>query len=95
MDTHAPPGAPVALSLERDYPEIRDNVRRICANFPGSYWRELEKTESYPTAFVRAVTEAGYLGALVPEEYGGSGLPVRAASVRLEEIHASGCSAGA
>jgi acyl-CoA dehydrogenase len=88
-------GGSALMSLEQDYPEIRDSVRRICANFPGAYWRELEKQEAYPTEFVRAVTEAGYLGALIPEEYGGSGMPLRAAAVILEEIHASGCSAGA
>jgi acyl-CoA dehydrogenase len=88
-------GGSALMSLEQDYPEIRDSVRRICANFPGAYWRDLEKQEAYPTDFVRAVTEAGYLGALIPEEYGGSGMPIRAAAVILEEIHASGCSAGA
>lgn len=88
-------GGSALMSLEQDYPEIRDSVRRICAGFPGAYWRELEKREEYPTDFVRAVTEAGYLGALIPEEYGGSGMPLRAAAVILEEIHASGCSAGA
>ena len=94
MDGNATGGSAL-MSLEQDYPEIRDSVRRICANFPGAYWRELEKQEAYPTEFVRAVTEAGYLGALIPEEYGGSGMPLRAAAVILEEIHASGCSAGA
>ena len=94
MDGNATGGSAL-MSLEQDYPEIRDSVRRICANFPGAYWRDLEKQEAYPTEFVRAVTEAGYLGALIPEEYGGSGMPLRAAAVILEEIHASGCSAGA
>jgi len=78
-----------------DYPEIRESVRRVCADFPGSYWRELEEHEAYPTAFVKALTDAGFLGALIPEEYGGSGMPLRAAMVILEEIHASGCNAGA
>ncbi len=96
MDTHAAQHpAAASMPLDRDYPEIRDSVRRICDGFPGAYWRELERDAAYPTAFVRAVTEAGYLGALIPEAYGGAGLPVRAASVILEEIHASGCSAGA
>ncbi|MDP1952659.1 MAG: acyl-CoA dehydrogenase family protein, partial [Betaproteobacteria bacterium] len=71
------------------------SVRRICAGFPGAYWRELETREAYPTEFVRALTEAGYLAALIPEEYGGAGLPLRAAQAILEEIHASGCNAGA
>ncbi|RYF55902.1 MAG: acyl-CoA dehydrogenase [Comamonadaceae bacterium] len=78
-----------------DFPEIRESVRRLCRDFPGSYWRKLEEDESYPTEFVSAVTEAGYLGALIPEQYGGSGMPLRAAAVILEEIHASGCNAGA
>ena len=78
-----------------DHPEIRDSVRRICAGFPGAYWRDLEAREAYPTEFVQALTESGFLGALIPEEYGGAGLPIRAATVILEEIHASGCNAGA
>jgi acyl-CoA dehydrogenase len=83
------------LALGDDYPEIRDSVRRICAGFPGAYWRALEEREGYPTEFVKALTEAGYLGALIPEAYGGAGLPLRAAGVVLEEIHATGCTAAA
>ena len=78
----------VRVPLGEDFPEIRDSVRRICANFPGAYWRELEEREAYPDAFVKALTEAGYLAALIPEEYGGAGLPLRAAAVILQEIHA-------
>ncbi|WP_144095923.1 acyl-CoA dehydrogenase family protein [Croceicoccus sediminis] len=74
-----------------DYPELRDSIARLCADFPGSYWRELEDRSGYPTEFVAALTEAGFLGMLVPEEYGGSGLPLRAAAVVLEEINANGC----
>ena len=85
----------VRVPLGEDFPEIRESVRRICANFPGAYWRDLEAREAYPTEFVKALTEAGYLAALIPEEYGGTGLPLRAAGVILEEIHASGCNAGA
>lgn len=85
----------LSVSCGEDYPEIRESVRRVCADFPGSYWRELEEQEAYPTAFVKALTDAGFLGALIPEEYGGSGMPLRAAMVILEEIHASGCNAGA
>ena len=85
----------VRVPLGEDFPEIRDSVRRICANFPGAYWRDLEAREAYPAEFVKALTEAGYLAALIPEEYGGTGLPLRAAGVILEEIHASGCNAGA
>jgi len=84
----------VSVPLGEDFPEIRESVRRICANFPGAYWRDLEQREAYPTEFVRALTEAGYLAALIPEEYGGAGLPLRAAAAILEEIHASGCNAG-
>jgi len=85
----------VRVPLGEDFPEIRDSVRRICAGYPGAYWRELEEREAYPAEFVKALTEAGYLAALIPEEYGGAGLPLRAAAVILEEIHASGCNAGA
>jgi alkylation response protein AidB-like acyl-CoA dehydrogenase len=85
----------VHVPLGEDYPEIRESVRRICAGFPGAYWRDLEAREAYPTEFVQALTEAGYLAALIPEEYGGAGLPLRAGAVILEEIHASGCNAGA
>jgi acyl-CoA dehydrogenase len=79
------------MVLGVDYPELRDAVKRLCEQYPGSYWRELEKTAAYPTEFIRALTEAGFLSALIPEEYGGSGLPLRAAAVILEEINASGC----
>jgi len=85
----------VRVPLGEDFPEIRASVRRICANFPGAYWRDLEAREAYPAEFVKALTDAGYLAALIPEEYGGAGLPLRAAAVILEEIHASGCNAGA
>jgi alkylation response protein AidB-like acyl-CoA dehydrogenase len=87
--------ATFSIEVGDDYPEIRDSVRRVCADFPGVYWRNLEEAEAYPTEFVKALTEAGYLGALIPESYGGSGMPLRAAAVILEEIHASGCNAGA
>ena len=87
------------MSLEEeDYPEIRDAVRKICEGFPGEYWRNLEDQPvegNYPTEFVKALTDSGYLGALIPEEYGGSGLPIRAGAVILETIHETGSSAGA
>ncbi|MBW4093590.1 MAG: acyl-CoA/acyl-ACP dehydrogenase [Proteobacteria bacterium] len=79
------------LEIGEDYPELRESVRRICAGYPGPYWQKLEETDGYPTAFVDELTAAGFLGALIPEEYGGSGLPLRAAAVILEEINASGC----
>ena len=80
---------------EQDYPELRDAVRRVCERFDSKYWQDLEARQAYPTEFVRALTENGYLAVLIPEEYGGAGLPLRAASVILEEIHASGANAGA
>jgi acyl-CoA dehydrogenase len=86
---------PISVTLGNDYPDIRESVSRICQDYPGSYWRELDERGGYPEEFVKALTEAGYLAALIPEEYGGAGLPLRAASVILEEIHAAGCSAGA
>ena len=79
----------------QDHADIRDAVRRLCADFPGEYWRELDRERAYPTAFVRALTEAGFLSVLIPEEYGGSGLGLAAATAVLEEIHRSGCNGGA
>jgi len=81
------------LDIGEDYAELRNGVRRLCSKFPGKYWREREERSEYPTEFVEELTKAGYLAALIPEEYGGSGLPVRAAAVILEEINASGCTA--
>jgi acyl-CoA dehydrogenase len=75
--------------------DIRDAVGKLCQDFPGSYWRKLDEERAYPTSFVTALTEAGYLSALIPEEYGGSGLPLSAAAVILEEIHRQGGNAGA
>ncbi len=72
------------------HPEIREEVRKLCARFPGEYWRKLDAARGYPTEFVRALTEAGYLSALIPEEYGGAGLGLSAASAILETIHAEG-----
>jgi acyl-CoA dehydrogenase len=74
--------------------EIRASVRELCAGFPGEYWRDLEP-DQYPEEFVAALTANGWLAALIPEEYGGAGLGLTAASVILEEINASGCTAGA
>jgi acyl-CoA dehydrogenase len=81
------------VPVGRDYPEIRDGVRAICAKYPDKYWRELEDKDEYADAFVAELSAAGYLGALIPEQYGGAGLPIRAGCVILEDIHASGCSA--
>jgi alkylation response protein AidB-like acyl-CoA dehydrogenase len=82
-------------SGDTPHAEIRDGVRRLCANFDAAYWRKLDRERAYPQEFVAALTEAGYLSALIPEEYGGSGLPLSAAAAILEEIHHSGCNAAA
>jgi alkylation response protein AidB-like acyl-CoA dehydrogenase len=84
----------VDFSLPSELGEIRAAVRALCERFPGEYWRALEP-DRYPEEFVAALTEAGWLAALIPEEYGGAGLSLTAASVILEEINASGCNSGA
>ncbi len=76
-------------------PQIRETVRQLCEGFPGSYWREKDRERAYPTEFVNALTEAGLLSSLIPEEYGGAGLPLIVASAILEEIHANGCNGAA
>jgi alkylation response protein AidB-like acyl-CoA dehydrogenase len=83
------------MIVDPDTVEIRAAVRALCERFPGKYWRELDRERAYPTAFVDALTEAGFLGALIPEEFGGSGLGLAAAAAVLEEIHASGGNGGA
>ena len=82
------------FSLPDDLTEIRTAVRDLCAGFPGEYWRSLEP-DRYPEEFVQALTDGGWLAALIPEEYGGAGLGLTAGSVILEEINASGGNAGA
>ncbi|MDE0950925.1 MAG: acyl-CoA/acyl-ACP dehydrogenase [Halioglobus sp.] len=77
------------------YQDIRDAVAKLCAQFPGKYWQALDKGDDYPTDFVSALTESGYLSILIPEEYGGAGLPLSAACAVLEEIQRSGCNGGA
>ena len=77
------------------FPEIRDAVRRLCEDFPGTYWQALDRDRIYPTEFVEALADAGFLSILIPEQYGGSGLGVLAAAAVLEEIHHSGCNGGA
>jgi len=83
------------MTYDLDHPEIREAVAKLCADFPGAYWRECDRGQAYPTAFVAALTEAGYLSALIPEEYGGLGLPISAGCAILEEIHRSGGNAAA
>jgi acyl-CoA dehydrogenase len=75
--------------------EIRAGVRKLCGQFPGEYWRRLDREAAYPADFVKALTAAGYLSALIPEEYGGSGLPLSAAAAILEEIQRAGCNGAA
>jgi acyl-CoA dehydrogenase len=77
------------------YAEIRAEVRKLCGRFPGEYWRKLDRENAYPKEFVAALTKAGYLSILIPEEFGGAGLPVSAAAAVLEEIHRSGCNGAA
>ena len=74
---------------------IRAAVRALCAKFPGEYWRTLDRERAYPIEFVTALTEAGFLAALIPEEYGGSGLTISSAVAIMEEIHAAGCNGAA
>ncbi|MBT5819316.1 MAG: acyl-CoA/acyl-ACP dehydrogenase [Proteobacteria bacterium] len=78
-----------------DHPEIRESVSRLCEDFSGEYWRKCDREQAYPGEFVKALTEAGFLGALIPESYEGSGLPLSAGAAILEEIHRSGSNAGA
>ena len=83
------------LDFDRDYEFLRDPVRRICEQFPGEYWRRLDRDKEYPSEFVQALTDHEYLAALIPEQYGGAGLPLRAGVVILETIHEHGCNAAA
>jgi len=75
--------------------EIRAEVKKLCAHFPGEYWRQTDRRRAYPKEFVQALTEAGYLAALIPEQYGGAGLPLSAAAAILETVHAEGCNGAA
>ena len=86
------------MAATRDSEEIagiRQAVRALCADFPGEYWRKLDRERAYPTEFVDALTEAGFLAALIPEEYGGSGLTMSSAIAIMEEIQAAGCNGAA
>jgi acyl-CoA dehydrogenase len=84
-----------APEQQEDHTDIRDAVAKLCAQFPGEYWRKLDREMAYPSAFVDALTQAGYLSVLIPEEYDGAGLKLSAATAILEEIHRAGCNAGA
>ncbi|VAV88861.1 Acyl-CoA dehydrogenase [hydrothermal vent metagenome] len=81
--------------MTEKHSEIREEVAKLCAKFPGSYWREKDRERDYPIEFVTALTQAGYLSVLIPEEHGGAGLPLSAAAAILEEIQAQGCNGGA
>ena len=81
--------------MTTSYTDIRDAVARLCARFPGEYWRELDRDMRYPSDFVDALTEAGWLSVLIPEQYGGAGLPLSAAAAILEQIQQAGCNGGA
>jgi acyl-CoA dehydrogenase len=78
-----------------DFEDIREEVRKLCAAFPGEYWRKLDREAAYPADFVKALGDAGYLAALIPAEYGGSGLPLSGAAAILEEVQRAGCNGGA
>jgi alkylation response protein AidB-like acyl-CoA dehydrogenase len=80
---------------EDAYASIREEVAKLCAEFPGDYWRAKDRDRAYPGEFVDALTKAGYLAALIPEEYGGVGLPLSGAAAILEEIQRQGCNGGA
>ena len=83
------------LETDQTFPEIRDSVRKLCAGYPGEYWRALDRERAYPTQFVQTLTREGFLSVLIPEAYGGSGLGLGAATAVLEEVHRSGCNGGA
>src|SRR5215208_4475349 len=86
-------GEAVSFELGDDYPELREAVRKICAKYPGPYWRDPAERSASPSAMVADLTAAGYLAALMPQQYGGAGLPIRAAAAILEEINIAGCTA--
>src|SRR4051812_39624508 len=88
-------GHQMAVRDSEEIASIRAAVRALCANFPGEYWRALDRDRAYPTAFVDALTQAGFLAALIPEEYGGSGLTMSSAVAIMEEIQAAGCNGAA
>ncbi|MEM7423122.1 MAG: acyl-CoA dehydrogenase family protein [Pseudomonadota bacterium] len=83
------------MPLDDPWSDIRDGVAKVCEPFDNAYWNDLDARSEYPHAFVDALTDEGYLAALIPEEYGGAGLPIPAAGAILEAIHAAGCNAAA
>lgn len=85
----------ISIPAAEDWTDIRDAVAKLCEDFPNDYWLKLDKSDTYPAVFVDALTQSGFLGALIPEEFGGSGLPLSAAGAVLETIHERGCNAAA
>jgi alkylation response protein AidB-like acyl-CoA dehydrogenase len=83
------------MSTEQSYPEVRDAVARLCRDYPDAYWRDKDRDKAYPEEFVQALTDAGYLSVLIPEEYGGAGMDLGAACAVLEEIQRSGANGAA
>ena len=83
------------MTYQLDHQDIREGVSKLCLDFPGEYWQKCDRDHAYPTEFVQALTQGGYLSALIPEEYGGLGLPLSAGAAILEEIHRAGGNAGA
>lgn len=87
--------AAITMPTAPQWAEIREAVARLCDDFPDEYWRRLDREDAYPKDFVETLTESGFLAALIPEQYGGSGLPLSAAAAVLETIHDRGCNAAA
>lgn len=85
----------IEQTLSNNFPEIRDAIRALCAEFPDEYFRKIDEQRAYPETFVDALTKAGWLAALIPQEYGGSGLGLTEASVIMEEINRCGGNSGA
>ncbi len=80
----------MSLFIDHKHQDIRDELAKLCAKYPGEYWRALDRDKAYPSEFVKELTEAGYLSVLIPEEYGGSGRPLSGAAAILEEIQMQG-----
>ena len=79
-------GEAISFALGEDYAELREPVRRICEKYPGAYWRDLETRSAYPTEFVADLTAGGFLAALIPQDYGGAGLPIRVHAAMLDAV---------
>src|ERR1700751_5177090 len=92
--TQENPQANAHIEQDDDHAEIREQIAKLCAQFPGEYWRKLDREMAYPSAFVDALTQAGSLSVLIPAEYGGAGLKLSAATAILEEIQRAGCNGG-